>query len=68
MGRFMLAHLGTGAVGGDRILKESTAKLMQRRQFGHDPRLPGLAYGFFEANASGERLLGHSGEGPGSHS
>jgi CubicO group peptidase (beta-lactamase class C family) len=68
MGRFMLAHLGNGAVGGDRILKESTAKLMQRRQFGHDPRLPGLAYGFFEANASGERLLGHSGEGPGSHS
>ena len=68
MSRFMLAHLGNGAVGGDRILKESTAKLMQRRQFGQDPSLPGLTYAFFEANASGKRLLGHSGEGPGSHS
>lgn len=68
MSRFMLAHLGNGAVGGDRILKESTAKLMQRRQFGHDPRLPGLTYPFFEADPSGKRLLGHSGEGPGSHS
>ena len=68
MSRFMLAHLGNGAVGGDRILKESTAKLMQRRQFGQDPSLPGLTYPFFEAYIGGERLLGHSGEGPGSHS
>ena len=68
MSRFMLAHLGNGAVGGDRILKESTAKLMQRRQFGQDPSLPGLTYPFFEADIGGERLLGHSGEGPGSHS
>jgi CubicO group peptidase (beta-lactamase class C family) len=68
MSRFMLAHLGNGALGGERILKESTAKLMQRRQFGQDPRLPGLTYPFFEADIGGERLLGHSGEGPGSHS
>jgi CubicO group peptidase (beta-lactamase class C family) len=68
MSRFMLAHLGNGAVGGDRILKESTAKLMQRRQFGQDPSLPGLTHPFFEADIGGERLLGHSGEGPGSHS
>jgi CubicO group peptidase (beta-lactamase class C family) len=68
MSRFMLAHLGNGAVGGDRILKESTAKLMQRRQFGQDPSLPGLTYPLFEADIGGERLLGHSGEGPGSHS
>jgi CubicO group peptidase (beta-lactamase class C family) len=68
MSRFMLAHLGNGAVGGDRILKESTAKLMQRRQFGQDPKLPGLTYPLFEAYIGGERLLGHSGEGPGSHS
>jgi hypothetical protein len=68
MGRFMLAHLGNGAVGGNRILKESTAKLVQRRQFGQDPSLPGLTYPLFEADIGGERLLGHSGEGPGSHS
>ena len=68
MSRFMLAHLGNGAVGGDRILKESTAKLMQRRQFGQHPSLPGLTYPFFEADIGEERLLGHSGEGPGSHS
>ena len=68
MSRFMLAHLGNGAVGGDRILKESTAKLMQRRQFGQDPSLPGLTYPLSEADIGGERLLGHSGEGPGSHS
>jgi CubicO group peptidase (beta-lactamase class C family) len=68
MSRFMRALLGNGAVGGDRILKESTAKLMQRHQFDQDPSLPGLTYAFFEADIGGERLLGHSGEGPGSHS
>jgi CubicO group peptidase (beta-lactamase class C family) len=68
MSRFMRALLGNGVVGGDRILKESTAKLMQRRQFDQDPSLPGLTYAFFEADIGGERLLGHSGEGPGSHS
>ncbi|WP_165958861.1 serine hydrolase domain-containing protein [Actinomadura sp. KC345] len=50
MGRFMLAHLGGGAVGDTRILKRSTVRLMQQRQFGRDLRFPGLSFPFTEAH------------------
>ncbi|TDC95699.1 serine hydrolase domain-containing protein [Actinomadura sp. 7K507] len=68
MSRFMLAQLGGGAVGDVRILKRPTVQSMQRRQFGQDPRFPGLTFPFTEARDDGRRLLGHSGEGSGSHS
>jgi len=34
---------------------------MQQTQFTHDPRLPGMAFGFFESQLNGHRVLGHAG-------
>ena len=62
MAVFMLAHLGMGAVDGKRILSEATASQMHTRTFGHDPRLPGWALGFYEQTTHGLRLIGHGGD------
>jgi CubicO group peptidase (beta-lactamase class C family) len=66
MARFMLAHLGGGALpaalGGGRVLAESTAALMHARAFSHDPRLPGFALGFYEKSSHGLRIIGHGGD------
>jgi CubicO group peptidase (beta-lactamase class C family) len=62
MSRFMLAHLGNGALGDVRILQDSTAKLMHTRLFGHDARLPGFAHGFYEQSSHGLRIFGHGGD------
>jgi CubicO group peptidase (beta-lactamase class C family) len=62
MAKFMLAHLGNGALNGQRILADSTAQLMHRRSFGHDPRLPGWALGFYEKSSHGLRIIGHGGD------
>jgi CubicO group peptidase (beta-lactamase class C family) len=62
MAKFMLAHLKNGAYDGGRILAESTAVEMHRRQFTHDPSLPGTAYGFVNSRANGRRVLLHDGE------
>jgi CubicO group peptidase (beta-lactamase class C family) len=61
MARFMLAHLGMGAVGEARILAEETSRMMQSRQHGHDPRLPGWCYGFYEGRENGLRTIEHGG-------
>jgi CubicO group peptidase (beta-lactamase class C family) len=62
MSKFMLAHLGRGAYGGQRILSDSTATLMHARAFGHDPRIPGFALGFYEKSSHGVRIIGHGGD------
>jgi len=62
MALFMLAHLGGGAVDGKRILGEATTARMHERTFGHDPRLPGWALGFYEQTTHGLRLIGHGGD------
>lgn len=61
MARFMIAHLQLGTLGEARILGEETARLMQSRAFGHDPRLNGLALGFYEKSGHGLRAIGHGG-------
>ncbi|GAB4333501.1 MAG: serine hydrolase [Candidatus Abyssubacteria bacterium] len=61
MARFMIAHLQNGRYGEVRILEEKTTKEMHQRQFGHDPRLPGTGYGFFEIFENNQRLVGHTG-------
>jgi CubicO group peptidase (beta-lactamase class C family) len=61
MSRFMLAHLGEGGVEGGRILNATTAREMQGRQFAHDERLNGMAYGFVEQDRNGVRVIGHGG-------
>ena len=60
MTRFMIAQL-EGSVDGQRVLADSTLALMHARQFAPDPRMPGVAYGFFETWWRGQRMLLHSG-------
>ncbi|MBM4188946.1 MAG: serine hydrolase [Gemmatimonadetes bacterium] len=62
MAKFMLAHLGNGAFGDARILSEATARQMHTRIQGHDPRIPGFAYGFYEKSQNGLRIIGHGGD------
>ena len=59
---FMLAHLDHGAFNGQRILGEATTAQMHARTFGHDPRLPGWALGFYEQSSHGLRMIGHGGD------
>jgi CubicO group peptidase (beta-lactamase class C family) len=62
MAKFMIAHLNNGELNGQRILADSTAKRMHARSFGHDPRLPGFALGFYEKTSHGLRIIGHGGD------
>jgi len=62
MAKFMIAHLNNGELNGQRILADSTAKRMHARAFGHDPRLPGFALGFYEKTSHGLRIIGHGGD------
>ena len=45
-----------------RILQEETALLMQTQQFSGHPEIPGMTYGFLEANYNGHRVLSHGGD------
>ena len=62
MTHFMIAHLQDGQYGSARILKPETAELMHKRAFANDPRLPGMALGFYEQEFNGTRVIGHGGD------
>jgi hypothetical protein len=62
MAKFMIAHLNDGELNGQRILADSTAKRMHAHAFGHDPRIPGFALGFYEKTSHGLRIIGHGGD------
>ena len=62
MARFMVAHLQDGRYGAQRILSEQTAQQMRRRIFTHDPRIAGMAHGFYEIDLNGQRGVGHGGD------
>jgi len=62
MAKFMIAHLNDGEYNGRRILSRETAEKMHTRVFGHDPRLNGFAYGFYEKSSHGVRIIGHGGD------
>src|SRR6266446_6743808 len=62
MCNFIIAHLQDGRLGNAQILKPETAKLMHTRQFGADPRLNGMALGFYEESRNGHRIIGHGGD------
>ena len=61
MGRFLLAHLGDGAIGSARILSASAARDMRETHARGHPDVPGMAYGFFEADYGGVRIVEHFG-------
>lgn len=62
MARFMITHLNNGVLGSVRILGEKQSEFMHTRVRGHDPRIPGFAYGFYEQSSHGMRLIGHGGD------
>jgi CubicO group peptidase (beta-lactamase class C family) len=62
MARFMIAHLQLGRFGDTRILSEETARRMHSRLYSPDPRLPGMAYGFYESDMLGQHIIGHGGD------
>lgn len=59
MARFLIAHLEGERTGG--ILGAATFREMHRQHFTQDPRMPGMAYGFFESFENGQRTLFHGG-------
>ncbi len=61
MTKFMIAHLQYGRFAEKRILEEETARQMQTRLFANDARLSGFAYGFFDFEQNGQRVLSHNG-------
>ena len=62
MAQFMLAHLQNGKYGDTQILKPETAQLMHSRLFGLDPAANAMAYGFYEEERNGQRIIGHAGD------
>ncbi|MFV2089647.1 MAG: serine hydrolase domain-containing protein, partial [Pseudomonadales bacterium] len=62
MAKFIIAHVRDGAYGDTRILEADTARLMHSRLFAHDPRVTGMAHGFYEIVRNGERFVGHGGD------
>ena len=62
MAHFMIAHLHNGRYDDARILLEETANEMHRRQFGHDPRVNGLGYGFSQDDRGDQRIIGWGGD------
>jgi CubicO group peptidase (beta-lactamase class C family) len=61
MSRFIAAQLSGGELSGRRVLSGESVRTMQRRQFGHHPRVPGVGYAFHESWYFGERALRHNG-------
>lgn len=62
MANFMIAHLQLGRFGDQRILEEATARQMHSQLFTADPRLSGMAYGFYESDIHGRHAIGHGGD------
>ena len=62
MARFMLAHLQGGALDGGRVLEPESVERMHERRFGHDDRINGVAFGFYERNRGDLRVLAHGGD------
>lgn len=62
MAKFMLAHLGDGALNGQQILRQETAQIMHAQALATIPSLNGMALGFYESNLNGHRIISHGGD------
>ena len=62
MGRFMIAHLQDGALGGNRILSAATAERMHNSPLTLLPPLNRMELGFFETNINGREVISHLGD------
>ncbi len=63
MGHFIVAHLNGGRFDDARILSQASVTEMHRQHFTQHPRMPGVAYGFFESYMNDRRALFHTGGG-----
>ncbi|MGH9928400.1 MAG: serine hydrolase domain-containing protein, partial [Pyrinomonadaceae bacterium] len=61
MARFMMAQLQGGAIGRRRILSARATGEMQSMHFRNHPRISGWAYGFYEDEQNGLRIVEHGG-------
>jgi CubicO group peptidase (beta-lactamase class C family) len=61
MGKFMLAHMGSGQLGSAQILQPATAQLMHNSFIDTIKPLNRMNFGFYEANINGHRVIGHGG-------
>lgn len=64
MGKLMNALLA----GGGPVLRQKSVAAMGRRQFGNDPRLPGIGFILEQRDRDGHRMLVKDGDLPGFHS
>ena len=62
MTHFMIAHLQNGRYALNQILEEATARQMHSQLYTPDPRMLGMAYGFFESEINGQRIISHGGD------
>jgi CubicO group peptidase (beta-lactamase class C family) len=62
MAKFMIAHLQNGRYSDKRILREETTIQMHSQLYAADPRIAGMAYGFFEDYINGQRVISHGGD------
>ncbi|MGC4750404.1 serine hydrolase domain-containing protein [Micromonospora sp. DT201] len=69
MGRFLSDQLRTSTTSTKpHLLDPAALRQMQTRQFSHDPRLPGMAFGWQEHPRDGQHILDKDGDVPGFHS
>jgi CubicO group peptidase (beta-lactamase class C family) len=62
MTHFMLAHLQDGRYGDKMILSPEIAQKMHTTAFRLDPRMPGMALGFYHSDVNGLDGFGHGGD------
>ncbi|MEG3089243.1 serine hydrolase domain-containing protein [Sphingomonas sp. PB4P5] len=60
MSRFMMAMLGGGQLGGARILKPASVRMLMSDSFANVPGMEGMAHGFMVRGLA-PRLVGHGG-------
>jgi CubicO group peptidase (beta-lactamase class C family) len=60
--RFAEAIRNGGELDGVSIIQPATLDEMLSRQFTHDDRLMGMAFGFYEQDINGNRVVGHGGD------
>ena len=61
MARFMIMHLQNGRLGNARVMSEGAARDMHRQHATGHRQLPGFAYGFYEDDYQGLRIIEHGG-------
>jgi hypothetical protein len=62
MANFLIAHLEDGKFGDFRLLSEASARRMHAPAFSYDPRVGGMALGFFDDRIGGRRVIWHGGD------